>query len=63
MSTYFKDLSERVLTTAAFAFLSVFSVSDLSTLKSASIAAAAAALSLVKGVLAKSVGDESAGLK
>ncbi len=63
MSTYFKDLSERVLTTAAFAFLSVFSVSDLSTLKSAGIAAAAAALSLVKGVLAKSVGDESAGLK
>ncbi len=63
MSDYFKDLSERVLTTAAFAFLSVFSVSDLSTFKSASIAAAAAALSLVKGVLAKSVGDESAGLK
>lgn len=63
MSIYFKDLSERVLTTAAFAFLSVFSVSDLGTLKSAGIAAAAAALSLVKGVLAKSVGDESAGLK
>jgi hypothetical protein len=63
MSLYFKDLSERVLTTAAFAFLSVFSVSDLSTLKSAAIAGAAAALSLVKGVLAKSVGDESAGLK
>lgn len=63
MSQYFKDLSERVLTTYAFAFLSVFSVSDLSTLKSAAIAGAAAALSLVKGVLAKSVGDESAGLK
>jgi len=63
MSAYLKDLAERVVATAAFAFVSVFSVSDLSSAKSAGIAAAAAALSLVKGALAKFVGDESAGLK
>lgn len=63
MSTYLKDLAERVVATAAFAFVSVFTVSDLSSAKSAGIAAAAAALSLVKGALAKFVGDESAGLK
>lgn len=61
--SYGKDLLERVATTYAFAFLSVFSVSDLSTLRSAAIAGAAAALSLIKGLIAPKVGDESAGLK
>lgn len=63
MSPYLRDLSERVIATAAFTFLSVFTVTDLSSAKSAGIAAAAAALSLIKGSLAKFVGDESAGLK
>jgi hypothetical protein len=63
MSAYLKDLAERVVTTGVFTFLSVFSVSDLSSAKSAGIAAAAAALSLVKGALAKKLGDDSAGLK
>lgn len=63
MSTHLKDLAERVLATAAFTFLSVFSLTDLSTFKGAVIAAGAAALSLIKGALAKHVGDESAGLK
>lgn len=63
MSSYFKDLAERVAATAAFTFLSVFSVTDLSTAKGAGIAAAAAALSLVKGWLGKYVGaEDSAGL-
>jgi hypothetical protein len=63
MSPYLKDLGERVATTFAFAFLSVFSVSDLSTFKSAAIAGAAAVLSLVKGLVATKVGDDTAGLK
>ncbi len=63
MTEYLKDLSERVLTTAAFAFLSAFSLTDMSSLKAAGLAAGAAALSLVKGALASQIGDGSAGLK
>ena len=63
MNQYLKDLAERVAATAAFTFLSAFSVTDLSSAKSAGIAATAAGLSLLKGALAKYVGDESAGLK
>lgn len=63
MNQYLKDLAERVIATAAFTFLSAFSVTDLSSTKSAGIAAAAAGLSLVKGWLAGYIGDESAGIK
>lgn len=63
MNAYLKDLTERVAATAGFTFLSAFTVTDLSSAKSAGLAAAAAGLSLVKGALAKFVGDESAGLK
>jgi hypothetical protein len=64
MKKYTIDLVERVAATAAFTFLSAFSVSDLSTAKDAGIAAAAAALSLVKGALAGVVSsDGGAGLK
>lgn len=52
MRSYLIDLVERVAATGAFAFLSVFSVSDLSTLHDAEIAAFAAMLSLAKGALA-----------
>jgi hypothetical protein len=63
MSPYFKDLTERILATFAFAFLSVFTVSDLSTADDAAIAGGAAALSLIKGWLGKYVGKEdNAGL-
>lgn len=63
MNDYVKDLAERVLATAAFTFLSVFEMTDLSTVKAAGIAAAAAGLSLLKGALAAHIGDDSAGLK
>lgn len=63
MKKYLVDLGERVAATAAFTFLSAFSVSDLSTGKDAGIAAAAAALSLIKGALAGYVsGGNGAGL-
>ncbi|HEY6019411.1 MAG TPA: hypothetical protein VIY48_05755 [Candidatus Paceibacterota bacterium] len=63
MSAYLRDLIERVAATAAFTFLSAFNVTDLSSARSAGVAAAAASLSLLKGVLARYIGDESAGLK
>jgi hypothetical protein len=63
MKKYLIDLSERVGATAAFTFLATFSVADLSTTKDAGIAAAAAALSLIKGALAGYVsGGNQAGL-
>jgi hypothetical protein len=63
MKKYLVDLSERVAATAAFTFLSVFTVTDLSTAKDAGVAAAAAALTLVKGALAGYVsGGDKAGL-
>lgn len=55
MSKYVKDLAERVLLTAAQAFLAVFVVTDLSSAKAGGIAAAAAVLSLVKGLVAQAV--------
>lgn len=60
---YLVDLAERMATTATFTFLSVFSIADLSTAKTAAIAAGAACLSLLKGAVAQFVGDESPGLK
>lgn len=61
---YLIDLGERVGTTAAFTFASYVSFIDLEgTWKSAAVAAGAAVLSLLKGVLAQYVGDESPGLK
>lgn len=50
------DIVERTLATGAFAFLSVFSISDLSTARDAGIAGAAAALSVVKGLLKNYLG-------
>lgn len=63
MSTYVRNLLERVGMTFAFSFLSVFTLTDLSSGKQAAIAGGAAALSLVKGWIAKYVGDpNNAGL-
>lgn len=64
MKSYLIDLTERVAATAAFTFLSAFSVTDLSTAKDAGLAAVAASLSILKGVLAGVVSsDGGAGLK
>jgi hypothetical protein len=52
----FADLAERVLWTAAQAFLAVFVVADVSTAKAAGVAAAAAAVAVVKGFVAQKVG-------
>lgn len=63
MTDYLKDLVERVVTTGAFTFLSVFTLSDLGSVKVAAVAAGAACLSLIKGALAARIGDGSAGIK
>lgn len=57
MSAFQKDLLERIAFTFAGAFLAVFSVADLSSAKSAAVAGAAAAVSLIKGLIAKKVGN------
>lgn len=51
MSPFFKDLAERTAATFGFAFLSVFSFTDMSTLRDAGIAGAAAAGSVIKAWL------------
>jgi len=63
---YLRDLAERVLSTYAQAFIGLLLASgfgvdgvlDLSSLRKAAIAAIPAALSLAKGLLARTVGDE-----
>lgn len=61
---YLADLAERCFWTALQAFLSVFTVTDVSTAKAGGVAAAAAVLALLKGVAAKRFGDpDSAALK
>lgn len=57
MKKIYKDILERVIWTAAQAFLATFVVTDLSSLKVAAVAAIAAALSVVKGLAATKVGD------
>jgi len=53
MSTYAKDLAERVAVTFVQAFLAVFVVTDVSSAKTAAVAGAAAVLALIKGLAAK----------
>lgn len=55
-STFLKDIAERIFFTAAGAFLAVFTVTDLSSAKAGLVAAAAAAVSLIKGLIASQVG-------
>ncbi len=63
MSKYFVDVAERTAATFGFAFLSVFSFSDLSTTHDAAIAGAAASATILKGLLAGFLSNgESAGL-
>ena len=56
------DVAERAAWTAAQAFLAVFLVTDVSTVKAALVAAAGAALSVVKGFVATKVGEPTAAL-
>ena len=53
----FRDIAERAVLTFVEAFLAVFVVSDLSSIRSAAVAGAAAALAVVKGAIASKVGD------
>lgn len=59
MSFFTKDLAERVVVTFVQAFLGVIAVSGLNAIsaKTAGIAGVAAVLSLVKGLIAKRIGD------
>jgi hypothetical protein len=57
MSKLTKDIIERTLWTAVQAFLAVFVITDVSSLKSAGVAAAAAVIAAVKGLAASKVGD------
>lgn len=62
-SVWLKDVIERVVFTFAEAFLAIYLVSGNSDLETAAISGAAAVLALVKGMLAKKVGDsESAAM-
>jgi len=56
------DVAERAAWTAAQAFLAVFLVTDVSTVKAALVAAAGAGLSVVKGFVARKVGEPTAAL-
>ena len=56
------DVAERAAWTAAQSFLAVFLVTDVSTVKAALVAAAGAALSVVKGFVASKVGEPTAAL-
>ncbi len=58
----FRDIAERAIMTALQAFLAVFVVTDVSSAKAGLVAAAAAALAVVKGALASRVGDSTASL-
>jgi len=57
--TFTRDMIERLLATALQSFLAVFVLTDLSSAKSASIAAGAAVLSALKAMLAKRTGNKS----
>ena len=56
MSRY-KDIIERAVWTAVQSFLAVFTVSDLSSTKAASVAGMGALISAVKSIAATKVGD------
>jgi hypothetical protein len=59
MNKLTKDVLERTFWTAVQAFLAVFIVTDVSSLKSAAVAAAAAVIAAVKGIAASRIGDSS----
>lgn len=52
-----KDIAERALWTAAQAFIAVYTVGGVDTVKSATTAALAAGISVIKGFMATQVGN------
>ena len=57
MKSLYKDLIERALWTAVQAFIAVYTVGGVDSLKSAATAAVAAGISAVKGIAATKIGD------
>jgi hypothetical protein len=55
--TLYKDIAERALWTAAQAFVAVYTVGGVDTLKSACTAGVAAGISVIKGFMATQVGN------
>lgn len=55
----YKDIAERALWTAAQAFIAIYTVGGVDEIKSATAAAVAAGISVLKGFLATQVGDSS----
>ncbi len=55
----YRDVFERALLTFAQAFLSTFVLTDLASAKGAAVAGAAAALSVIKSVVASQYGDRT----
>ena len=56
---FLKDLLERAIWTGAQAFLAVFTVGDMASAKAAGVAAVGAGISVLKSVVATSIGDSS----
>jgi hypothetical protein len=52
-----KDILERAIWTAVQAFIAVYTVGGVDEVKSAATAAIAAAISVVKGLIATKIGD------
>ena len=59
--TLYKDIIERAVWTSVQSFLAVFTVTDLSTTKAASVAGAGALISALKSIAASKVGDPANG--
>lgn len=57
---YYKDTLERALWTAVQSFLAVFTVTDLGTLKAASVAGAGALISALKTIAASKLRRQDA---
>lgn len=57
MSKLTKDIIERTFWTAVQAFLAVWVMTDVSSLKSAAVAAGAAVIAGLKGLAATKIGD------
>lgn len=61
MKPLYKDVIERAVWTAIQAFIAVYTVSDMETLKVAAAAGVAAGLSVIKGFIASNIGDPKTG--
>ena len=57
---FYRDMLERVAATFIETFLAIFVIEDMTTVETASIAGAAAALAVIKSSVASRFGDKSA---